>query len=381
MPEGQKSELAFIRRPASLRQMVGELLQQPTVAVDTESNSLYAYKEQVCLIQFSIPQVDYLVDPLVLDDLSPLAPLFAEPKIEKVFHAAEYDLLCLKRDFGFRFSNLFDTMVAARILGHQAVGLGALLEKEFGVHLDKRYQRANWGQRPLPPFLMEYARLDTHYLIQLRERLLAELEQKRLLALAQEDFARLAFAPLSNNHTEDEKNGLCWRISGSHDLTPGQAAVLLELCRFRDQQARWLNRPVFKVISDSTLLTIAQLQPQGLTELQNVTAMKDHHIQRYGAGLLEAIRTGQKARPVYPPKPQRPNDAILARLEALRRWRKLTGEKMGVSSDVVLPRDLMHALAEQNPHNVDELAEVMCYVPWRVEHFGSQILNLLNEKS
>jgi ribonuclease D len=380
MPEGTPSELALIKRPASLRQMVSELIQQPIVAVDTESNSLYAYQEQVCLIQFSIPQVDYLVDPLALDDLTPLAPLFADPEIVKVFHAAEYDLLCLKRDFGFRFTNLFDTMVAARILGRQAVGLGSMLENEFGVHVDKRYQRANWGQRPLPPYLMEYARLDTHYLIQLRMRLITELEQKQLGALAQEDFARLVLAPLSSNHTEDEKNGLCWRISGAHDLTPGQAAVLLELCRYREQQARWLNRPLFKVISDSTLLTIAQLQPQGLTELQKVTGMKDHHIQRYGAGLLEAIRTGQKSGPLYPPKPQRPNDALLGRLEALRRWRKLTGEKMGVSSDVVLPRDLMHALAEQNPANSDDLAKVMCHVPWRVEHFGSQILNLLNGK-
>ena len=380
MPERPQSELVLIKHPASLRQMVGELLQEPIVAVDTESNSLYAYQEQVCLIQFSNPKVDYLVDPLVLDDLSPLAPLFENPDIEKVFHAAEYDLLCLKRDFGFHFANLFDTMVAARILGRSGVGLGSMLEEAFGVHLDKRFQRANWGQRPLPPYLMDYARLDTHYLIQLRNRLLPELQQRQLLALAQEDFLRQALAPATNGHTDNKKNDMCWRVSGSYDLPASQAAVLLELCRFRDQQARWLNRPVFKVISDSTLLTVARSQPQGMGELQKITGMKDHHLQRYGPGMLEAIRAGQESGPVYPPRPQRPNDAMLGRLEALRRWRKLTGEKMGVNSDVVLPRDLMHTLAEQYPRQPDELAQVMGHVPWRLEHFGGQILKILNAK-
>jgi ribonuclease D len=139
------------------------------VAVDTESNSLFAYREQVCLVQFSTTQADFLVDPLALADLTPLAPLFADPKIEKVFHAAEYDLLCLKRDFGFSFANLFDTMLAGRILGRKEIGLGAMLEAFYGVQADKRHQRANWGQRPLPAPLLEYATLDTHYLIPLRD--------------------------------------------------------------------------------------------------------------------------------------------------------------------------------------------------------------------
>ena len=116
-----------ITHAAALRTLAKELQRHPIIAVDTESNSLYAYRERVCLIQFSTPLADTLVDPLALDDLTPLAPIFADPKIEKVFHAAEYDLICLKRDFGFEFANLFDTLVAARILGRKQVGLGAIL--------------------------------------------------------------------------------------------------------------------------------------------------------------------------------------------------------------------------------------------------------------
>src|SRR3989304_2551096 len=179
MQPGELPDPILITHPRQLEALAKTLASEAILAVDTESNSLHAYREQVCLVQFTTSQADYLVDPLVLLDLSPLAGLFSNPNIEKIFHAAEYDLVCLKRDFGFSFANLFDTMLAARILGRPGVGLGSLLESEFGVPLDKRFQRANWGQRPLPPSLLAYARLDTHYLIDLRHRLKAALEKKR----------------------------------------------------------------------------------------------------------------------------------------------------------------------------------------------------------
>ena len=157
----------FVDTPDKLDQMIRALSKQAIIAVDTESNSLYAYQERVCLMQFSSPEKDYLVDPLAID-ASPLGPLFRSPDIEKIFHAAEYDLIMLDHDFGFQVSNLFDTMVAARILGWKAVGLGSILREQFGINVEKKYQRANWGRRPLPDEMLTYAQLDTHYLIPLR---------------------------------------------------------------------------------------------------------------------------------------------------------------------------------------------------------------------
>ena len=167
MPSSPLQPPVWIATPVALHKLAGELTRQPRLAVDTESNSLYAYREQVCLIQFSTPETDYLVDPLALNDLSRLAPIFANPEIQKIFHAAEYDLITLKRDFGFTFTNLFDTMQATRILGYQQVGLDSILAEKFGVIVNKRFQKANWGQRPLPADLINYARLDTHYLLDL----------------------------------------------------------------------------------------------------------------------------------------------------------------------------------------------------------------------
>lgn len=375
MLSAPQSELIWVERPEELHKTVANLLRYPRLAVDTESNSLYAYRERVCLIQFSTGESDYLIDPLALDDLSPLGEVFANPQIEKIFHAAEYDLIGLKRDFGFSFANLFDTMLAGRILGRNATGLSSMLENEFGITLDKKYQRANWGKRPLPRDLLDYARLDTFYLLPLRERLAEELQQLGRWELAREDFHRLCFTAVPQ--TNGTPN--CWRIPGSRDLSPQEAAVLHELCHYRDQKAREANLPVFKVLSNESLLQLALAQPHNLDALAASGALSPRQIQRHGEGLLRAIHRGQRATPLYPPNGiTRPADDILQRLEALREWRKQAGRTLGVPSDVILPRDVLEEIAHTCPRTLNELASVMHDLPWRFEQFGKQILAMIS---
>ncbi len=364
-----------ITRPGGLKKLAQILADQPSIAVDTESNSLFAYREQVCLIQFSTPEADFLVDPLVLTDMSPLAPVFADPGIQKIFHAAEYDLLCLKRDFDFSFANLFDTMLAARILGRKEVGLGAILEAEFALQLDKRHQRANWGQRPLPGYLLDYARQDTHYLIPLREKLAAELETKGLTQLAQEDFIRTCDVdtPAENGKMT------CWRVNGVHHLTPQQAAVLQELCIYRDEVARQRNRPLFKVISNTTLQAIASTCPANEQELKALPGMTNHQLSRHGKALLSAVQRGLQAEPIRPPRNPRPDERFLARLEALKQWRKQKAHELEVESDIVLPRDTLHLLALKNPLDKPSLSECLQGVPWRCQQYGDEILKILQK--
>lgn len=378
MINGKSPDL--ITHASDLKRLAGILQNQPIIAVDTESNSLYAYKEQVCLVQFSTLEEDYLVDPLAFKHLDLLAPVFSDPQIEKVFHAAEYDLFCLRRDFGFEFANLFDTMVAARILGREAVGLGAILEAEYGVQLDKRYQRANWGLRPLPEHQLHYALMDTHYLIPLRNRLHSELHTRDLWSLAHEDFERLAHQHWEENGRNGEKPLDCWRVRGSHDLKPRQAAVLHALCQYRDEIARNLNRPLFKVIGDQTLIAIASNTPFTFEDLSHLPGMSRGQIRRHGNQLLQAVQRGLKAKPLHPPRQPRPDEHYTERVDALKRWRKITAQQMGVKSDIILPRDLVQSLAEQNPLNLQELKAMMNEVPWRFEHFGHQILQTLNHR-
>ena len=364
----------WVDRPAVLRRVVAELNNEPLLAVDTESNSLYAYQEQVCLIQISTPRTDYLIDPLAIHDLSSLGPLFSNPDTETIFHASEYDLICLTRDFAFQFSNLFDTMLAARILGRKAFGLGSLIESEFGIILDKHYQRANWGQRPLRPAMLAYARLDSHYLIPLRAKMKAELEEVGLWELAQEDFRRIRQVKLPVEAVPAEA---CWRITGSQDLTPTQAAILQSLCAYRDRQARYANLPAFKVLPNEALLAVAQSNPVNTEDLVGLPGLSTKLVVRHASGLLQAVERGRHAPPLSRPRQPRRNDALLNRLDWLRTWRKEAGAKMKVESDVVLPREVMEAIAEANPRNLEQLANVMADLPWRLEHFGPQILKAL----
>lgn len=370
------AELAWIGAPPQLHEMVADLNRYTRLAVDTESNSLHAYKERVCLIQFSTEKKDYLVDPLAIKDLSSLGPIFANPHIEKVFHAAEYDLICLRRDYHFQFANLFDTMLAGRILGKTEVGLAAMLEETFGIHLNKKFQRANWAKRPLPPDWLAYARLDTHYLLALRDRLEAELAARGRLGLAQEDFLRLCNAPAPNNG----HNGLnpCWRISGSRDLSNQEAAVLNELCAFREEQARLADIPPFKIMTNDTLLSLAIQQPETFEELENIRGLGSWLLKHYSARILDAIRRGRASRPIQPPPSQpRPKEDYLNRIEMLRLWRKQAGAEMGVPSDVILPRDLMEQIALVNPKSKEQLEDLMKNLPWRMEHFGNDILAVI----
>jgi ribonuclease D len=368
-------EPRWVASPEDLQELAKALAANPLIAVDTESNSLYAYHEQVCLIQFSIPGADYLVDPLVLADLSLLGPIFENPNIEKIFHAAEYDLICMKRDFGFIFNTIFDTMLASRILGKPYYGLVDLLSAEFEINLDKRFQRADWAKRPLPASHLAYARLDSHFLIDLRNRLKEELEDQGLFALAREDFNHMSKVSPSQENGQSS----VWRVAGSRDVSPEKAAVLQELCAYRDFCAQKANRPLFKVFSDDTLLQIALAVPQNVKELTAAGHLNPWQVRKYGNGLLHAIERGMQSQPLERPTSVRPDAQFLSRLEGLREWRKVTGRQRGVESDVILPRDAMEAIARHNPHSKKELAAIMKDFPWRVNYFGDQILEILSK--
>ncbi|MFQ6100389.1 MAG: ribonuclease D [Anaerolineae bacterium] len=361
--------------PPQLAALLEALSDQPAVAVDTESNSLYAYRERVCLIQFSIPGADYVVDALAGLDLSPLARIFADPEIQKVFHAAEYDVMCLKRDFGFRFANLFDTMWAARILGWPRVGLGDVLKEHFGVRTNKRYQRYNWGKRPLEPEALTYACLDTHYLLPLRRLQADALMQQDRWEEAQEIFAQItASEPMT--HTFDPEDFR--RIKGAHDLTRREQAVLRELTIWRDREARRQDRPPFKVLNDHTLIALAQARPRAPEELPSIDGLKPYHARRYGGRILRAIERGIRARPPHPPPPPpRHSEAEVARFQALRAWRKQIAARRGVDTDVVVGNGVLWALAEQNPTTLDDLENIEGLGPWKRKTYGEAILKIL----
>ncbi len=357
-----------------LQELVTRVSTEPIIAVDTESDSLFSYYEKVCLIQISTPFEDFLIDPLTIEDLSPLENLFSNPNQLKIFHAAEYDLICMKRDFGFHVAPIFDTMIAARTLGEDLVGLGNLLEKRFTVHLDKRYQRANWGLRPLSPEMLDYARMDTHYLFDLYASLQQDLAQKGLLGLALEDFQLVSLVEPPRNGNNEQT---CWKVARGVKMSDVSASILQSLCEYREEQAQKANLPRFKIMSDKLLLAISEAQPHSAEELENIPGFSRILMKRYGKEILNHIAEAGKVKPPQRTFNPRPDKAFMKRLDDLREWRKVTGQELKVESDVILPRSIMESIASSNPRTSDELQQVMQLTPWRFNQYGSKILGIL----
>lgn len=360
-----------------LLDLVAHLASCAAVGVDTESNSLHAYRERVCLIQFSTPTADFIVDPIGVPDLSPLAPFFASPAQEKIFHASEGDLLGLGRDFSFVFANIFDTMSAARTLGWPQVGLAAVLNAQFGVTLSKTHQRADWGRRPLKADMLDYARLDTRYLLPLRERLHAALVEGGHWAEAQEDFERLARdQPKPAGPSPDPM--AFWRAKGARALLPSQAAILQAVFDYREGQARRINQPPFKVMGEAVLLELARRAPARIDDLSAVPGMTPGQLHRHGPALLAAIQHGLRAPAPPAPIVEVPPDEVLARYDRLHQWRKTRANARGVESDVILPRTTLRGLSERPPRSLDDLAGITDFGPRRRELYGEEILAVVS---
>ncbi len=369
------NSILWVDTPSKLESMVADLENQPAIGIDTESDSLYVYFEKVCLIQISTPEYDYLVDPLSIDNLKPLNNIFRSNNIEKIFHAAEYDILCLKRDFSFEINNIFDTMIASRILGKKLIGLSNLLAEYFNIEVNKKYQRANWGKRPLNEEMLNYARIDSHYLIELSKIISSELSRNKLTELAEEDFHRLCkIQPQSSTHNGDQ----CWRYLKGNGLSPKQVTVFVELFNFREALAMSNNIPPFKIISTDTLNELAFACPQSQRELKDVPGMSPKLLARYGAEILKTIKVGMNKESVQRPHKQRPNEDFVNRYESLKKWRKITANSAKIESDVVLPKEFIEVLAQKNPKSLGEIQQILADIPYRYEKYGQAIFSLLN---
>lgn len=377
----------FIANDTDLQQLVDALQGIPHLAVDTESNSLYAYYEQVCLIQLSINSKnngdlsyikDYIIDPFTIDDMRPLGKLMASPDTEVIFHGAEYDIMSLKRDFEFDFVNIFDTHLAARTLGKPKVGLSNLLADYFGVEVDKQYQQANWGKRPLPDEQLHYAQMDTHYLLNLRHQLCAELEDQGYMDEVNETLDYLTdLPPIEKNFDEDG----FWRIKDTRHLNNTELAILRELYLWREDTAARMNRPPFKVLQNKTLVRLAQDQPDHIRQLELLKGFPKHQAKRFGPQIFAAIERGKKA---GPPRHRRSAStipqAVLARYEKLRNWRKQKASERGVESDIIISKHILLDVAHQHPRTLEELGQVNGIGTYRLQKYGQDILKLLSKK-
>lgn len=274
----------LVADPQTLARLADALRTEPVVAIDTESNSFHVYRERVCLIQVSTPEADFVVDPLAVD-VQPLGPIFCDGR-ETVLHGADYDVRCLKREFGWRLPRLFDTMAAARRLGHPGLGLSALVEAHYGVKLSKSFQRSDWGHRPLTPSQIAYAALDTHYLLPLHAKLSADLAARGLADEAAKEFGRIAAVEPKDKVFDPEGYR---RIKGSRELDQQGRAVLRALFLAREDRARSADRPPFKVIGDEALLALARRRPRTEADLTGIPGVTPSVLRGMGQAIMRVM--------------------------------------------------------------------------------------------
>ncbi len=369
-------EPVFVTTTEHLRTLAAKWQHTSLIALDTESNSLFAYRERICLVQLSTRETDYVIDPLTVD-LEPLRPLLADPAIEKVFHAAEYDLICLKREYHFSIANVFDTMFAARVIGRKQYGLAALLLEFFGVQTDKHFQRADWSRRPLPIDQIRYAQQDTHYLPMIRDRLFAELEAAGRLPEARELFE--ALTAVEPGEIRFDEHGF-WYMAGARDFNRRQMAQLRELYLWRDSQARRADCPPFKIMSDQALIGLVEANPHSPGQIHAVRALPLSLARRYSRELLQVLARGAQAElPRRPESPPRVEPIIQARYDALQQWRKARAVERGVESDIILSKEAMWAMARRPPTNLTDLENVPGLGPWRRNAYASELIQVVTE--
>ncbi len=364
---------------AGLRPCMAELVSSKVLALDTEASSFHRYHERICLIQLSDRERTFLVDPVTVTDMSPLGEALADPSIEWVIHDADYDLRMLKKMWGYHVTTVFDTMVSAELLNEPELGLAGLLRKYFGLTLDKKFQKADWGKRPLPADMLAYAAMDTTHLIALRDILAADLERTGRMHWADEEFKALVHIPFEIPESEEPP---FMRMKGAKTLKPRQLAVLRELFAWRDPIAAKIDRAPFMVLGNDVLLDLSKEPPADVAQLAQRKGVGASTVGRNGHAIMTAIQRGLDIPKDQWPRVPRPkrwdrDDEFEDRLKRLKVERDRLTEQNGLRPGIVWANHQLNDIARIRPKDLTELMAIPGVRRWQAEEFGKPLLDVL----
>src|SRR5438552_5662394 len=371
----------YLDQPAEVNRFLDQIADVNELALDTEGASFHRFLDRIYLLQISTRERSAIIDPLPIGSPPKLGELLQSNNVEVVFHDADYDLRLLHQDYGWHVTRIFDTRVAAQLLGIKSFGLAALPEQYFDVKLDKKHQRADWSMRPLTPDMLEYAAQDTRYLLQLRDHMKSELQRRDRWHWAEEEFARLEG---TRWEAEEEMEGFL-RLKGARDLTRRELAVLREVANWRDTVARELDRATFRVMGNEVLLELARRAPRSVSELGASKGRPRGMIERAGADITAAIRRGMEAPEAELPKfprgqrwsKDRDFDDRVARLKSVR---ATAATRLELDPGVLCSRERLENVARSDAKTIDDLATVPDLRRWQIEEMGEGLIRALQEK-
>ncbi len=373
-----KADYQIIDTVAGLARIKKAFEREKTIAVDLEADSMYHYKEKVCLIQLASKKTNVVIDPIKVKDLSLIKRLFSSRKIKKICHGADYDIRSLYRDFKINVNNLFDTETACRFLGIKETGLDAVLKKYFNVDISKKYQKKDWSKRPLPKEMIDYAAGDVIYLLPLGEILTKELEKMKRLSWVLEECDYLSrVRPVLAIDAP-----LFLKFKGAGRLKSRSLAVLEELLQFRKKIAERNDVPLFKIIGNSVLMKITAAKPVTLRQLVELEALSKKQLKMYGNDLIEVIAKAldipENELPVYP-RQKAPflSHRVPKRVSALKRWRDKKAKDLKLDPGLICNNTLISTIAITNPTDTSSFDSVIKMKNWQKEEFGKEIITVL----
>ena len=350
-------------------------------ALDCEAAGFHRYTDRLCLVQLTVDGRTFVLDPLALDLSDLLREPLADPDVRVLMHGADYDVRLLDRDLGLRIRGLFDTQVAASLLGEPVLGLSPLLDRHLGVTLAKKYQRADWAQRPLPQDMIEYAASDTHYLAQLVSILEEALVKADRVTWAVEEFTLLERIEWEENADEDP----VVRVKGARKLLPRDVAALREALGWRDEIARAKDRAPFRVAGDEALVAVARERPRTMNGLQRIKGISRGMARSAGEDLLRRVRAVEDV-PAgelkgYPPiertGPGRPPPEIEELAMRLKEARNRRAEALGLARGTLMSNATLMEIARRGPRSEAALGEVPGVKQWQMQAVGTDLLEVL----
>jgi len=371
-------EYKFITSDGDLASACDTLAKENLIGVDLEADSMHSFTEKICLIQVAGSDMAYLIDPFKISDFSPFSALLVDPDIIKVFHGSDFDVRSLDRELSVEIVNLFDTEIACRFLNVKERGLGALLKGHFDVDVDKRFQKVDWSRRPLKEDMIEYSVGDVAHLSDLYDRLLASLDEIGRYDWAKEEFEHQAKVKYEPNNQPP----LFKRFKGAGKLDNRTLAVLEALLQVRLEMAGKKDLPLFKIISNQSVLAMATQKPASVQKMIEIKALSKKQVGMYGeaccAAIEKAMALPHGELPSYPrTRMPRKTPKVLERITRLKQMRERMSDRVGMEPGFLINNNMISTLAFDDPKTLEDLRQIKAMRNWQVEAIGDDIINVL----
>ena len=368
----------YIERQQQLDLALTQLSRARSIAVDTESSGFYTYFTELCLIQLSADKSHYIIDVLAGLNLDGLGKIFADPDKVIILHGASSDIAEMRRTFNWEFRNIFDTLLACRMLGHESCSLAALAKEYAGVELQKKEQKSNWKKRPLTKSQLDYAHLDTVYLEEIMNSMVAQLDNPQLLEELRQEFMRAARMSEAHEKIFDAEQWI--KLPGALALDPVRRGILKKLYEIREMRARKDNISSFRLLTNEGLVRIVEESPASMQRLQDMGVANPLFLKKEGHRLLEALRIVEPIKDSDLPKQEETDPWTRDMIKSLKKWRLAVAEYRGMDTSMIINNRALAAIVKECPQTIEGLAKMDLMTDWKLERYGEQILKLLRNE-